>query len=360
MTSPRDEESSPVRRGLEQWWPKLRVAVSVALLVLVLSQLDLARAARVLSSARLEVVALAILIVAGGRFFAALRWYILIRAMGSDAPYGRLVRLTFIGTFLHFLPAGAVALEVGRVYGLSRTTADLAGSLASVLAERVFGLLALILVALTGIAVAPPGVPRVLSGLAWVGFGLVALVSTAVMTATPRRVLDRLLAGLRLDPVRARLAKLYDRLDSMRERPKLLAWSLAAALANTSFRILPAYLVALALGVTVSLPQLFIIVPIIVFAQQIPISVAGLGVREVGWVALLGVIGVPASDSIVLSLVLVGCVLVAALPGAWLYARHGLDAPPSSNESPEAVEGREIRQGSAQETASVFRREQRS
>ncbi len=315
------------RSALSRWWPRLRWLISLGLLGLVLSQIDLVRVAVVLDAARLELLALAVAVYCTGRFFAAFRWHLLIRAMDSDAPYMGLVRLTFIGMFLHFLPAGTVALEASRVDGLRRETSDLAGSVASVLAERVFGMFALILVALVGLSLAPPGVPPTLARFAGFGMALAAIGSIAVMSPRPRRLLDRALEIVGLDSVRTRLKKVYVRLDTMREHPALLAWSMVAALFNTSFRILPAFLVALALSIQVSLPQLFVIVPIIVFAQQIPISVGGLGVREVGWVALLGVIGVPASDAVVLSLLLVGVLLVASLPGAWLYARHGLEAP---------------------------------
>jgi len=305
----------------------VRLVVSVALLVLVFSRLDVGRAVDVLSSARLELLALVVLLFYAGRFFAALRWYILIRAMGSHAPYTSLVRLTFIGIFLQFMPAGSIALEVGRVYGLSRTTDDLAGSFASVLMERLFGLFALILVALTGLAFAPPGVPPSLANLAWVGFAVIALLAWGIMNGWMRGLLDRPLRAAGLEAVREKLGKLYARLDATRERPGLLAWSMLAALVNTLFRILPAWFVALSLGIEVSFPQLFVIVPLIYLGAQIPISVAGLGVREIGWVALLGLIGVPASDAIVLSLLLVVAVFVAALPGAWMWARHGLHDP---------------------------------
>lgn len=325
-TMPRDD-APPVRRGLRRWWPRVRLAISLALLLLVFSRLDVGRAAQVLTAARLELIVLVVLVGYAGRFFAALRWYILIRAMGSDAPYLSLVRLTYIGMFLQFMPAGSIALEVGRVYGLSRTTDDLAGSFASVLLERIFGLAALVIVALVGLAFAPPGVPPVLTDLAWVGFAVIAFAAWAIMSRRVRTVLDRLLERAGLDPVRSRLGKLYARLDATRHRPALLAWSLVAALFNTLFRIVPAWLLAVSLGIGVSLPQLFVIVPIIYLGAQIPISVAGLGVREVGWVALLGLIGVPASDAIVLSLLLVAVVFLVALPGAWLWARHGLHDP---------------------------------
>lgn len=321
------DPSSDSRRGFPRWWPGIRLLVSLALLLLVVSRIDVSRALQVLSSARLELIAFVILFGLGGRFFAALRWYILIRAMDSDAPYLRLVRLTFIGMFLNFLPAGSIAVEVGRVYGLSRTTDDLAGSFASVLVERIFGFVALVLVGLIGLTFAPPGVPPVLTDLAWVGFVLIAAVAWAVMSTSVRGALDRLLERVGLDPARDRLAKLYRRLDTMRSRPGLLAWSMLAALFNTSFRIVPAWLIAIALGIDVSLPQLFVIVPIINLAAQVPISVAGLGVREVGWVALLGVAGVPPSDAVLLSLLLVAVVFCVSLPGAWMYARHGLQDP---------------------------------
>lgn len=320
---PATRPEQPWRR----WWPAVRLVVSAALLAIVFARVDLGSGLERMRRADAGLIVLTLAIGILGRFFAGFRWYLLLRAMGRHVSYLSLVRLTFIGMFLSFLPAGSLAVEIGRIYGLERETDDLAASFASVLVERVLGFAALVLLALTGLALAPPGVPPLLGRLAWVGFALVAAGSIAAMSVSARRLLGRLLSGVGLAPVAVRLDKVYDRLDRMKGEPALFAWSVVAAILNTAFRILPAFLLALALGIDVTIVQLTIIVPIIVFASQVPISVGGLGVREVGFVALLGVIGVPATEAVALSLLLVATILLVSLPGAWFYARYGLSAP---------------------------------
>lgn len=315
---------TPARK---RFWPALRILISIALLAAVFSQVDIGPGIELLRRARVEFIILTILVGIGGRFFAAFRWHLLLRAMGRAVSYLSLVRLTFIGMFLSFMPAGTIALEIGRVYGLNRETSDLASSFASVFVERLFGLAALMILALAGLALAPPGVPEVVGRLAWLGFGLLALGSIALMNERLRAIPRGLLNTFGLETVRHRLDNVYRCLDDMKDRPGLLLWSAVAALLNTTFRILPAFLLAHALGIDVTIIQLWIIVPIIVLAAQIPIAVGGLGVREVGFVALLGVIGVPASEAVALSLLLVATLLAVALPGAWFYARYGLAAP---------------------------------
>lgn len=318
-------EDTSVRR---RFWPVLRVIISVSLLAAVFSQVDIVPGIELLRRARVEFIVLAILVGIGGRFFAAFRWHLLLRAMDRTVSYLTLVRLTFIGMFLSFMPAGTIALEIGRVYGLNRETSDLASSFASVFVERLLGLGALMILALAGLALAPPGVPPVLGRLAWLGFALLAAGSFALMNPHLRTIPRGALSAFGLESVNRRLDGVYRCLDEMKGRLKLLLWSAVAALANTAFRILPAFLLAHALGIEVSIIQLWIIVPIIVLAAQVPIAVGGLGVREVGFVALLGVIGVPASEAVALSLLLVATILVVSLPGAWFYARYGLTAPP--------------------------------
>ena len=44
-------------------------------------------------------------------------------------------------------------------------------------------------------------------------------------------------------------------------------------------------------------------------------------------VGLLGVVGVRASDAVVMSLVIVALIFLTSLPGAWYYARYGLATP---------------------------------
>jgi uncharacterized membrane protein YbhN (UPF0104 family) len=67
-----------------------------------------------------------------------------------------------------------------------------------------------------------------------------------------------------------------------------------------------------------------VIMPVIILITLLPISIAGLGVRELGFVYLFGQVGMPAEIALSLSLLTRLLTILLAVPGAWFYARRGV------------------------------------
>ena len=61
-----------------------------------------------------------------------------------------------------------------------------------------------------------------------------------------------------------------------------------------------------------------VILPLVLVATLMPISIAGFGVREGAFVALLAETGVASADALLLSLATVAAVAIASLPGGVL------------------------------------------
>jgi uncharacterized membrane protein YbhN (UPF0104 family) len=321
MSESAEKSKVPDRPAWRNW---LRIAISVILLAVVASQIDLSKTGQLLASARPDLTALAALVALAGRFFAAFRWYLLLHGKNAAVTYPRILRLTFVSNFLGFFLPGSIGVEVTRVYGLSRTTADLALSFSSVVVERALGMIALAAMALVGLALAPPGIPPNFSVLAWLGFGLGLAGSAAIMNPVLRRWFDWPLSPKLMHPIRKRLHKFYACLDDYKAQPVLMFWSIMAAGMATLFRIVPAILCAWALDVDVTFVHLLIFIPIRAFWSQIPISIGGLGLNELGFIVLFGMVGASADQAVSFSLLLYAVTVATSLPGAWFYARGGL------------------------------------
>ena len=104
------------------------------------------------------------------------------------------MRLTFIGVFCGtFMPGGA---ELARIYMLSKLTSDLALTFSSLLVERVLALIALFILVLLGLLVAPPGLPPLLGYGAWVGLVMRCFGEFAIfMHPKSRLVINSLLSS---------------------------------------------------------------------------------------------------------------------------------------------------------------------
>lgn len=308
----------------------LRLLVSIALLAVLISGLDLAHALQFLKVARPDLLLLAVLTFFVDRLFAAYRWYILLPRDNPEISYGRIVRFIFVSGFLGFAVPGGIGTEAVRIYSLSRATADLAMSFSSVLVERVFAVLALGLLALSGLILSPAELPPGLTIMAYLCLTMLLVAILVLMVPALRSATSGLLVGKLLRPIRQRLVKLYQRLDAYKNKPRLMLYGLLLAFLFQLQRIGRIIIVAMALGLSVDMSYFLIFVPTIILATLLPISIAGLGIREAGFVYLFGLVGVPKEAAFALGF-LASIIPLSAMPvGAWLYMRDRSSQQPNT------------------------------
>ena len=235
--------------------------------------------------------------------------------------FGVVLRFTVLSNFVElFVPGG---LDVVRVYALSRASGDLALSFSSVLVERMIGLLTLLLIVLVGLVAGPPGLRAALGYLAGLGLALLLLGCLALLQPTLRAVTERLISACWLAPVQRRLVKLYAHLDAYADQPILMIKAVFMAFAMHALRIATTMMAAWSLGIELAWITWLIIVPIAVFVAQLPISVGGIGVRELTFVSLLALVGVPAEAAFTLSLLLYALRFACFLPAAAIVELAG-------------------------------------
>jgi hypothetical protein len=301
-----------------------RIAVGLSLLGFLLTQIDLGQAWRAVADARIDLLLLAFAIVLGSRLLAAARWYLLLRGRhAAVTPFGML-RLMFVADFVGYFMPGSLGVEVLRVYGLAKTTADPALSATSVVVERVVALVVLVLLVLLGLAARPLALPAEIGRLAWLFLALLLVAVLAVMAPPTRSLALRLLPGERLARIRRGLERVFAALDSYRSRPWLIAASLVLALVFQLMRCASVTVGAAALGHPLPFTFVLVVFPIMLLISLLPITIAGLGVREVGFVYFLGLGGMPAEVALPLALIQRLFTIIATLPGAWWYLRRGL------------------------------------
>ena len=182
----------------------------------------------------------------------------------------------------------------------------------SALFERLVGLVALALLAVPGLAMAPFGSSRLSLLVAGV---LIASVGVLVVVPSPVRAGSRALT--KRAPVVAAVgegiaADLSGPLGGLSARLEMFAWSAVYQAVGLGTLIVvvfdwgqPTYTWAI-LGA----------VPLALILTLLPVSIAGLGVRESLFVVLLGQYGVTSTRALSLALVWLACALVLALTGA--------------------------------------------
>jgi glycosyltransferase 2 family protein len=259
----------------------------------------------------------------------ALRWQLLLEAKHVSVPLGWLTRTYFVALFAgQFLPA-AIGGDAVRVVELGRRTGDAPEAVASVLIDRLVGLVSLVVLAIVAVLVSGGGRrPGVIAAEA--AFGAAAAVALLLLFSSRlrgavARWLEPRAAGRRL----AVGGRFYEALHAYRaHRGTLVAVGLLALLVQAA-RVGVIWMLARALGLDVPDSVLLLAGPVVFAALALPVSLNGIGVREAVFVYFLhGHATRPEAIALGLAFFAVGT--VTALGGAAVlvvrFIRYGFGA----------------------------------
>jgi glycosyltransferase 2 family protein len=307
----------------------LRIAVALALTAYMLSKSGPSQVIDVVARTNLWWIGYACALVILDRVLMAYRWWILLCALdeGRRPPLATVLRIFFVSTFVGtFLPS--VGGDVYRAYSLARHDVRGAQAAASVLMDRLLGVLSILALGAAGLAGARAlaSTTLVAATLAsslfacGIGFGMVfservAAVARAAAARVPIPRVQRI-GGDLIEAVR-RFA------TSRRELAAVLALSIVVQILRT----LQAYALGQALAMAQPLPVYFALIPVILLIMLLPITINGLGTSQAAFVVLFGQAGASYADAFALSVLFVALGIVGNLPGALLYAA-GPSSPP--------------------------------
>jgi uncharacterized protein (TIRG00374 family) len=304
-----------LRRLAGSFWA--RAVVSTGLLAVVATQVDFQQAWDQLADGEWEFFLLAVVVLFAAFVIASGRWLIYLRAASVEATFGGTLRAYLIGVFTtNFLPS-QVGGDVARAWIVggpgTRTRAG-----ATVVVDRVTALGCLIAVAWIALVSDPGSVP---------GSLIVTLaVVTAVFAGGSLLLLAVLYRGGRLGgrvPLRLRSHARGAR-DATRAclAGRILWRTIAYGLVVQSLAALSAWLVARAISLNIAFPALVVTLPLVIVLAVVPFSIGGLGLREGGFVVLLGQAGVSATEATVFSLLSAVAFALASVPGALLLLQR--------------------------------------
>ena len=275
----------------------------------------------------------AVVLVLADRTLMALRWIVLLRPLSPALrpPLRVLLRIFFLSTFVGtFLPA-SVGGDAVRAYALTREQVPGAPALASVLMDRVLGVLSLLLVALVGLCLARDLLADVLVLGALALTAAVCLVSALlVFSQAAGEFGRRLFERLPWAAVRRVGQRLLSAVRQYAAHRRDLAIVLAGSIGVQLLRIVQAYLLGRGLRIDAGLEVYVAFIPVILLVMLLPVTINGLGTSQAAFVWLFGRTGVPTSLAVALSILFVALGVVGNLPGGILYATGGAQRDSSS------------------------------
>ena len=258
---------------------------------------------------------------------SAWRWQLTAGRLGAPLGFAHALREYYLASFLNQILPGGVMGDAARAWrhaslpGMARDAAWQA-----VVIERGAGQLALLLVVVASVLAAPAlqAVPARLGdavdlrGLPWMGvLAVLALVATALAGRT-RTALHSLASATR---------------QALLGRAVLLRQLLASLLIVASY--VAVWLCCMRMsGLATPPAQAAALVPWVLLAMAIPLSVAGWGIREGAATLVWQAAGLDAAEGVAASVSYGVVVLLSTLPGALALRRHEPGARSTAEATP--------------------------
>jgi len=256
---------------------------------LILIKLDLSRTLEALLSARWDYLVAALATFAASLVLGNVQWVRLLKLQGIVLPFRKTLSFYFVGAFFNnFLPAN-IGGDIVRVYDVYRESRMSHQTIASTVTDRLFGMVALGLLAMpAGLYVAlryeALGLERAfgLWSLAIVVAFMIILTMSTLLIFSRRlaRAVERVVRPLLIRGTRDRFKRVYESFYSYRSCVSSLPVVLAVAVLVQALRVMVHFEVSEAMGLDIPIIYFFLFVPVIAIFIALPISIGGLGVRE--------------------------------------------------------------------------------
>ena len=305
-----------MRTILQFWW---RVALGITLLAIILWRTDFASLTAHLTPSVWPAIALALALLLSAQGIAALRWGLIL---GAPRPaWAVLFRLYLMGAGVGLFLPTSVGGDAFRAAAAARLTGRPAATISSVLLDRISGVVALLVYAAIGWLVAPTTVDHLIGGATWRGPSPILLLGLGAATAT---ALIAFVARSRSRRVQRVREEVVGAIQPLLRRPVRLAAVLGLALIVQAMMLGLWLVLARSLALPIAPETLLVGVPIVTIATLLPLTIAGLGVREGVWLFLLRASGISAPAIVSFSLIYFVVTLLDGAIGGVVYVKWGV------------------------------------
>jgi uncharacterized protein (TIRG00374 family) len=280
----------------------IRVGVALAACGLIFHTTDTAELAQTFKRLSVCYFLLAIIVFMGALCLIALRWWVFMRAQNLGIPLFMAIKLTFLGQFFtNFMPS-AVGGDLIRAWYVSRQTHKKLQSALGVAADRIIGLISIVILAAFCYVVFMKGRVEIFHVIQGEGQGTEAITeridfSMTLLVIVSIFVLGCLFVCAGFYDVRQLLKKLYGKMKHLLchmnevlsvyvKHPLILIFGLGTTIFLQSMVILTFWLLGRNLGMDVPIQHYFVFFPIMWVFGALPLSIAGIGIVEGGLVLL--------------------------------------------------------------------------
>lgn len=249
---------------------------------------------------------------------ASYRLFLIVKAQ-SDAGinYREAASLTFIGIFFNnFLPT-SIGGDLAKAYYLAGKTQNRLGSFASVLVDRLIGLLTMIFMASAALLLVQSSI--ISDDIRHVIYSITAgalIVVLLIINKAFAGKLSKLLSFAK--PLTVKLKDAYYTIHHYKHNKKLIVESLGISVISQLLFYISFGMVAFSIGSRISPIDALLRIPLISLMSMLP-SLNGLGLREGATVVLFGPL-VGRESAFAISILWILVLLLSSVIGGFIYA----------------------------------------
>ncbi len=249
----------------------------------------------------------------------SMRWKKLLTGYGHQLVLKRLTGFYMIGLFFNnFLPT-SIGGDVVRIYKVAEETDDRTSAFASVIIERMLGIAATLFLAITALFfISQQFHSTRMMVISIVLFFTIALFFVFMLQNRSFTFLLRVFDRFTVFNIGEKINKLFEAIHFFKKRRRILLYVFLFSLGSQVAIILMNYSLALAFNVVLDIRYLFMVIPVTFVLTMLP-SINGVGLRDLGFVSLLGRVGVSSAAALSLSFMNLFIPMALSVWGAVLF-----------------------------------------
>ncbi len=297
-----------------------RVGISFLLLYFLFRQVDEKNLLEIVKKADVLV-----LLLAAGVFFlnyilCFFRWEMILKALEVKLPRKKLLTPFTGGIFFNLFLPSTIGGDFVRSVDLAVHTKKTKEVVASVFLDRLSGFVGLVILTLASL-LCGWGIIQDKSVLITIAIivGILGLILLVLFNNFIFSKVNKLLDSPRAGRIREALKDLHEEIYYFKGHKKIISYNLLFSIIIQAIGPLSYYIISLALGLKINIIYFFIFLPVIGAITLLPISIGGLGVREMSIVFFFAKVGVAKDMAFTMSLVNSFFMVVYAGIGGLIY-----------------------------------------
>ena len=294
----------------------LKLGVSVALMWLLLRNIEMQDVLARIAGLPLWALLAALTITVLQLFLIAGRWMTILQHLKHALPLLQVTRFTLEGFFFNQSLPSSIGGDAIRMLRSAQVMKSVKSAIASVLLDRFFGVLGLILL----VSISQIWLQRIVDNPpVQIALALTVVFGIAsVATFLAASLLPEVIRQLKMIRPFTTLAVTARQLVFGSKSALIIFLSVCGHVFSAAIF----FVLAKGLGIALTFADCVLLIPVSLLVTIIPISIAGWGLRENAVVVMLGFAGVGAEAALSLSVLFGLIYLVVALPGGFLWLKR--------------------------------------